>query len=71
MRKRRNRKTVIYDGWIDYLGESIEICNSQNYGVFKEVVCAFIKQLDLAISIHRRVVILPFLTLAKNRISVV
>ena len=57
MRKRRNRKTVIYDGWIKHNGESIEICNSQDYGVYKEVVSAFIDQLDSAISIHKRVLV--------------
>jgi hypothetical protein len=57
MRKRRNRKTVIYDGWIEYGGESIEICNSQGYGVYKETLYAFIKQLDLAILIHKRVLV--------------
>ena len=57
MHKRRNRKTVIYDGWITYKGERLEICNSSKYGVYKEVVYAFIEQLDLAIKIHKRVLV--------------
>ena len=58
MHKRRNRKTVIKDGWIIYKGERLEICNSQQYGVYKETVLAFIEQLDLAIAIHRRLLVL-------------
>lgn len=53
----RNRKTVIYDGWITHDGEKIEICNSSNYGVYREIVEAFINQLDLAIEIHKRVLV--------------
>ena len=58
MRKRRNRKTIIYDGWIVHNGERIEICNSEKYGVYREIVYSFIEQLDLAIKIHRRVLII-------------
>lgn len=57
MRKRRNRKTVIKDGWIVHNGERIEICNSDSYGVYKKTVLAFIEQLDAAIQIHRRVLV--------------
>jgi len=49
VRKRRNRKTVIKDGWIVHNGERIEICNSDSYGVYKKTVLAFIEQLDAAI----------------------
>ena len=58
MHKRRNRKTVTFDGWIVYDGEKIEICNAQGYGVYKKIVISFIKQLDAAISIHKRVLVL-------------
>jgi len=57
VRKRRNRKTVIKDGWIAHNGERIEICNSDSYGVYKKTVLAFIEQLDAAIQIHRRVLV--------------
>nr|MBC8147895.1 inovirus-type Gp2 protein [Bacteroidota bacterium] len=58
MCKRRNRKTVTKDGWIEYKGESLEICNSTKYGMYKETVISFIEQLDLAIAIHRRLLVL-------------
>ena len=58
MHEHRNRKTVTKDGWIDYKGESLEICNSSKYGVYKETVISFIEQLDLAIAIHRRLLVL-------------
>jgi len=58
MHKSRNRKTVTYDGWIVYNDEKLEICNSQKYGVYKEIVLAFIEQLDLAMAIHKRVLVL-------------
>ena len=58
MHKRRNRKTVIKDGWITYKGERLEICNSQQYGVYKKTVLAFIGQLDAAIAIHKRVLVI-------------
>jgi hypothetical protein len=58
MHKRRNRKTVIKDGWITYKGERLEICNSQRYGVYKEIVLVFIDQLDAAITIHKRALVL-------------
>ena len=58
MHKRRNRKTVIFDGWIVYGGAKIEICNAQQYGSYKEIVISFIEQLDAAISIHKRVLVL-------------
>lgn len=38
-------------------GESIEICNAQGYGVYKRTVFAFIEQLDAAIQIHNRVLV--------------
>ena len=58
MHKRRNRKTVVKDGWITYKGERLEICNSQQYGMHKETVLAFIGQLDAAIAIHKRVLVI-------------
>ena len=58
MKKLRNRKTVIKDGWITYNDERLEICNSEKYGVYKEIVYSFIKQLDLSIQIHRRVLVI-------------
>lgn len=58
MTKFRNRKTIIKDGWIDYKDEKIEICNSSNYGVYKDIILTFIEQLDRAISIHRRVLVI-------------
>jgi len=58
MHKRRNRKTVTKDGWITYKGERLEICNSQKYGVYKQTVLAFIDQLDVAITIHKRVLVI-------------
>jgi hypothetical protein len=58
VRKRRNRKTVIYDGWITHNDERLEICNSEGYGAYKEVIHAFIKQLNLAIKIHKRVLVI-------------
>ena len=58
MNNRRNRNTVTFDGWIVYGGVKIEICNAQQYGVYKKIVISFIKQLDAAISIHKRVLVL-------------
>ncbi len=58
MKKLRNRKTIIKDGWITYNDERLEICNSEKYGVYKEIVYSFIKQLDLSIQIHRRVLVI-------------
>ena len=58
MHKRRNRKTVTKDGWITYKGERLEICNSEEYGVYKQTILAFIDQLDTAINIHKRVLVL-------------
>jgi hypothetical protein len=58
MHKRRNRKTVIKDGWITYKGEKLEICNSEDYGVYKQLALAFIDQLDVAITIHKRVLVI-------------
>lgn len=58
MHKRRNRKTITFDGWIVYGGEKIKINNSPQHGVYKETVISFIKQLDAAISIHKRVLVL-------------
>ena len=58
MHKRRNRKTVIKDGWITYKGEKLEICNSEDYGVYKQLALAFIDQLDAAITIHKRVLVI-------------
>ena len=58
MHKRRNRKTVTFDGWIVYSGVKIKINNAQQYGVYKEIVISFIGQLDAAISIHKRVLVL-------------
>jgi hypothetical protein len=58
MHKRRNRKTVIKDGWISYKDERLEICNSQKYGVYKQTILAFIDQLDASIAIHKRVLVL-------------
>lgn len=58
MHKRRNRKTVIKDGWITYKDERLEICNSQKYGVYKQTILAFIDQLDASIAIHKRVLVL-------------
>ena len=55
MKPRRNRKTVIKDGWIDYKGEQIEICNSTDYGIYKEILLSFINQLDTSINLHKRV----------------
>ncbi len=58
MKKPRNRKTVINDGWIDYNGEKIEICNSSKFGIYKKILLSFIGQLDTAIQIHGRVLVL-------------
>ena len=58
MHKRRNRKTVIKEGWVDYRDERLEICNSAKYGVYRETIFSFIEQLDLAITIHRRLFVL-------------
>ena len=58
MHQLRNRNTITYDGWIAYDGEKIKICNAQEYGVYKKIVISFIKQLDAAISIHKRVLVL-------------
>jgi hypothetical protein len=58
MKKPRNRKTVINDGWIDYNGEKIEICNSSKFGIYKKILLSFIEQLDTAIQIHGRVLVL-------------
>jgi len=58
LKGRRNRNTVILDGWIIYEGVRIEICNAEKYGVYKEILVSFIKQLDAAINIHKRVMVL-------------
>ena len=58
MHQLRNRNTITYDSWIAYDGEKIKICNAQEYGVYKKIVISFIKQLDAAISIHKRVLVL-------------
>jgi len=53
----RNRKKIIKDGWIEYKGESIEICNSQQYGIYEEMLHKFIEQLDIAYLIHKRLLV--------------
>ena len=58
MHKRRNRKTVTFDDWIVYSGVKIKINNGPQYGVYKETIISFIGQLDAAISIHKRVLVL-------------
>ncbi len=57
MNKHRNRKTINKDGWINYKDEKLEICNSSDFGVYKEIILSFIKQLDMAIKIHKRVLV--------------
>ena len=57
MKKHRNRKTIIKDGWIDYNGEKLEICNSSNFGIYKKILFSFVEQLDVAIEIHKRVLV--------------
>ena len=34
----RNRKKIIKDRWIEYKGETLEICNSEQYGVYEEII---------------------------------
>lgn len=58
MKKYRNRKTIIKDGWIEYNDEKIEICNSSNFGVYKDIVISFIEQLDVSIKMHKRVLVI-------------
>ena len=58
MKQHRNRKTIIKDGWIEYNGEKLEICNSSNYGVYKKIVISFIEQLDASIKTHKRVLVI-------------
>ena len=58
MHQLRNRNTITYDGWIVYDGEKIKINNRPQHGVYKKIVISFIKQLDAAISIHKRVLVL-------------
>ena len=58
MKKQRNRKQIIKDGWLNYKGEKLEICNSQKYGIYKEIIVGFIGQLDAAISIHKRLLVI-------------
>ena len=58
MHQLRNRNTITYDGWIVYDGEKIKINNGPQYGVYKETIISFIGQLDAAISIHKRVLVL-------------
>lgn len=52
---RRNRKQIIKEGWINYKGEQIEICNSSDYGIYKEIITSLIEQLDASIYIHKRI----------------
>jgi len=58
MKQHRNRKTIVKDGWIEYNGEKLEICNSSNYGVYKKIAISFIEQLDASIKIHKRVLVI-------------
>jgi len=58
MHQLRNRNTINYDSWIVYDGEKIKINNRSQYGVYKETIISFIGQLDAAISIHKRVMVL-------------
>ncbi len=57
MKTTRNRKRIIKDGWINYKGESLEICNAQQYGVYEDMIYKFIEQLDKAYSIHKRLLV--------------
>ena len=56
-RSTRNRKKIIKDGWIKYKGASLEIRNSQQYGVYEEILHKFIDQLDIAYLKHKRVLV--------------
>ena len=53
----RNRKKVLKEGWINNKGERLEICNSQEYGVYGDIVHNFIDQLDAAYLIHGRILV--------------
>jgi len=63
--KHRNRKHIYRKGWFDYDGERIEIKNSAEYGIYPEILLAFIQQLELIINRHARVLVV-FLQLHVN-----
>jgi hypothetical protein len=59
-RKRNNRKTKCFDECFNYMGEELIILqgNKNNQGSYVEILNKMIEQLDIALQIHKRLMIL-------------
>jgi hypothetical protein len=54
---RQDRKTKFYKPYINLNGEELSINASDKYGVYKEIIIGFVSQLDIALSIHKRLLV--------------
>ena len=57
---KRNRKTAIYQEYLEKDGELIKINGGENMGIYPDIVNTFVDQLDAAIEIHGRVLVTRF-----------
>lgn len=57
---KRNRKTKYYGEYLEFNGERLRINSGEGKGVYLEIIHGIINQLDIAYSIHKRVLVIVF-----------
>jgi len=57
MSKTQDRKTKHFDEFLNVNGELLRINSGHNKGVYTEIIKRFVDQLDIALSIHRRLLV--------------
>ena len=57
MNKTQDRKTKHFDEFLNVNGELLRINSGHNKGVYTEIIKRFVYQLDIALSIHRRLLV--------------
>ena len=56
----QDRKTKHYEPYIQIKGETIKVNAGSNKGIYREIIERFVSQLDAALSIHKRLLVLRF-----------
>jgi hypothetical protein len=56
----QDRKTKHYEPYIQIKGETIKVNAGVNKGIYKEIIERFVSQLDTALCIHKRLLVLRF-----------
>jgi len=60
MKKTKNRKTEHYSEFVVIGGEKLFINSRKKQGVYLEILEGFVRQLDIALSIHKRLMVYRF-----------